>query len=702
MKNTKLLFALCAVFSTAASVRAQSSDAIETSQENDTIWYCLYTPKRDALYLTDNGAGNELSGKAADYSDAQNWCFIASANGKVFMKNRATGAYITDTPTGKYFSTQSGIPNTGLSFSTNDIYYNITDANGNMLNQCDGTQGFKITTWNKANDPGNLFFVKKMDVRADRLDFYRNEALKLLDTTLEGDAPGYFPKDAREAFHNALTAAQSIEEIDSAKEIYLRSMALVKEGTKYFLKSTGPQYANTRVIYNTKATSGATLRYADKTMDKNALWTFESTEQNGFYLIKNVGNGLYMWADDSDNSTTTTVEKGKAATFSLSALMKDLSFLILPKNGQPLHAQENYAHVVTWNDRAYGSASSWQIIPATDEELSLIDSIKAQESKYQTVWQEDFDTDGAINTDDWNTSTGFIRNNEMQWYQPENVWIEDGVMVFEGRKEHKPNPNYDPNSGDWRKNRQYIEYTSAAVSTNNKHDWLYGRFSVRAKIPTASGSWPAIWFLGNESVTGPWPSSGEIDLMEYYKGKTLANTVWGSEAQWTGQWETGGGGQPLSYWRTQNPNWTDEYHIWKMEWTKEAIKLYLDSELVTVCHLSRTINKGTWWKVENPFHTNQYLLLNLALGGDGGGTIDNSALPMRYLVDYVHIEQIQETPTSIDHTELLPNKKDSSESNLTIYEVNGKQVYHGKHLPINKLGLAPGLYIANKQKVLIK
>ena len=138
-----------------------------------------------------------------------------------------------------------------------------------------------------------------------------------------------------------------------------------------------------------------------------------------------------------------------------------------------------------------------------------------------------------------------------------------------------------------------IDYTSACVTTAGKHDWLYGRVEVCAKIPFYSGSWPAIWMLGNESVTGEWPSSGEIDIMEYYKDKTLANLVWGSCVCWQGIWEARS--TPVSgYWMKQDTNWADAYHTWRMDWDEESIKLYLDDELITICNLSRTILFATY------------------------------------------------------------------------------------------------------------
>ena len=42
----------------------------------------------------------------------------------------------------------------------------------------------------------------------------------------------------------------------------------------------------------------------------------------------------------------------------------------------------------------------------------------------------------------------------------------------------------------------------------------YGRVDFRAKMPTGTGIWPAMWMLPNDSRYGSWPLSGEIDVFE--------------------------------------------------------------------------------------------------------------------------------------------------------------------------------------------
>lgn len=259
-----------------------------------------------------------------------------------------------------------------------------------------------------------------------------------------------------------------------------------------------------------------------------------------------------------------------------------------------------------------------------------------QYEDWDLVWSDEFDVDGAPNPDSWLFEKGFVRNNESQWYQSDNAVCKDGILVIEGRKERLENPNYDKNSKSWRENRKYAEYTSSSIKTIGKHEFLYGRFEVRAKIPTASGAWPAIWTLGRSYG---WPSCGEIDIMEYYQVNgqptILANAAWGNDKRSNPVWDTAR--IPFTHFLEKDPNWGDKFHVWRMDWDEESIKLYLDDELLNTTPLSRTVN-GSIGDHTNPFKSPQYILLNLAMG-ENGGEIDESNLPMLYEVDYVRVYQ---------------------------------------------------------------
>ena len=271
--------------------------------------------------------------------------------------------------------------------------------------------------------------------------------------------------------------------------------------------------------------------------------------------------------------------------------------------------------------------------------MALSPSALMAQNDRKLVWSDEFNTDGLLDSKVWNYEEGFKRNHEAQWYQKANAYCKDGNLVIEARKEKKSrrNPGFRENSSRWPENIEKIHYTSASVNTAEKKEFLYGRVEVRAKIPTAGGSWPAIWLLGRGM---DWPSNGEIDMMEYYRRQgvphILANACWGTDKPWTAKWNSKA--IPFTHFTDRDAQWADKFHVWRMDWDEQSIRLYLDDELLNEIRQDEAVN-GKLGNGEQPFKKLQYLLLNLALGGDNGGEIDDSALPMKYFIDYVRVYQ---------------------------------------------------------------
>jgi beta-glucanase (GH16 family) len=257
---------------------------------------------------------------------------------------------------------------------------------------------------------------------------------------------------------------------------------------------------------------------------------------------------------------------------------------------------------------------------------------QTQSSDYSLVWADEFNRDGRPDPNNWVYENGFVRNEELQWYQPDNAVCKDGMLVIEARGERKPNPGYDPNNNGWRRNRQFIEYTSTCIKTIAKQSWTFGRFEMRGRIDTRPGLWPAFWTLG--SARG-WPGCGEIDVMEYYRGMLLANACWAGERRWNAVWDDLK--KPLG--EFGDPDWSSKFHVWRMDWDKDNIKLYVNDQLLNTIELSKTIN-GTPDKA-NPFHEPHYMLLNLAIGGANGGDPSFTEFPARFEIDYVRVYQKQ-------------------------------------------------------------
>lgn len=252
------------------------------------------------------------------------------------------------------------------------------------------------------------------------------------------------------------------------------------------------------------------------------------------------------------------------------------------------------------------------------------------------VWSDEFNTAGKPNPAYWKYENGFVRNEELQWYQADNANCADGALIIEAKRERILNPNYVAGSTDWKKKRQYAEYTSACIKSPGLVKYQFGRIEVRARINTSKGSWPAIWTLGE---SGEWPSNGEVDIMEFYRVSDvptlLANVAWGTSTRWSAKWDSSK--KPLSYFTAKDANWVTKFHTWRMDWNKDSICLYLDNELLNYTLLSQTIN-ATGVSPTNPFLQKHYFLLNLAIGSNGGDP-SQTTFPLKYEVDYIRMYQ---------------------------------------------------------------
>jgi len=249
---------------------------------------------------------------------------------------------------------------------------------------------------------------------------------------------------------------------------------------------------------------------------------------------------------------------------------------------------------------------------------------------YKLVWADEFNNDGKIDSTKWKFERGFARNQELQWYQEDNAWCENGLLVIEGRKEDKPNPRYREGSTNWAASRKNIEYTSSSVNTSGKHSWQYGRFVMRGKIDISSGLWPAWWTLG---VAGEWPSNGEIDIMEYYRKMLLANIALGTDQKYKAHWYS----NTKDIDQLGGKEWAAKFHVWRMDWDENAIALYVDDVLLNKVEMDKLNNRDKTGL--NPFKQSHYMLLNLAMGGINGGDLKGTVFPNRFEIDYVRVYQ---------------------------------------------------------------
>jgi beta-glucanase (GH16 family) len=251
--------------------------------------------------------------------------------------------------------------------------------------------------------------------------------------------------------------------------------------------------------------------------------------------------------------------------------------------------------------------------------LFQLSSIFVQAGNWKLVWSDEFNYQGLPDPAKWTYEEGFLRNHESQYYtraRLENCRVEKGKLVIECRQDHFSPTNHAP-----------VPYTSASITTKYKASWQYGRIEVRAKIPQGKGVWPAIWTLGTNVTTVGWPRCGEIDIMEFV-GKQ-PDQIHGT-VHYFAKAEPQASGASFE---TQRP--FDGFHIYAVEWTPDHIDFYFDQ----VKYFSFSVNAADK-SGDNPFRHPQFLIINLALGGTWGGTVNDSSLPQKFTIDYVRIYKL--------------------------------------------------------------
>jgi beta-glucanase (GH16 family) len=268
--------------------------------------------------------------------------------------------------------------------------------------------------------------------------------------------------------------------------------------------------------------------------------------------------------------------------------------------------------------------------------LLLLAAGPAPGADWKLVWSDEFDKPGPPDPQKWGYETGFVRNNEDQYYtrgRPENARVQDGMLVIEARKEEFKNPDYDPGAAGkgkaaGRRSRDFAHYTSASLTTRAKASWNCGRVEVRAKLPKGRGTWPAIWMVGTNRAAG-WPACGEIDIMEevgYEPGIIQAHI---HTQKYNHVIHTSKGASITI------ADASEAFHVYAVQWDKDQMDFYVDGRKYFT-YRNEGSGPDAW-----PFDQNQYLILNLAIGGSWGGAkgIDDSVFPQRFYIDYVRVYQ---------------------------------------------------------------
>src|SRR6266487_3016586 len=158
--------------------------------------------------------------------------------------------------------------------------------------------------------------------------------------------------------------------------------------------------------------------------------------------------------------------------------------------------------------------------------------------------------------------------------------------------------------------------------------WKYGSFEMRALIDTLPGLWPDFWTLGTNRG---WPWGGEIDILESWRGLLNANIIWAGKTPDYSR--SSSKRRPIASFC--DSDWSKKFHVWRMEWDEQTIRISVDDELLNELDISKATNgDGT-----NAFRQPQYMLLNLAVGGVAGGDPSKTEFPGRCEVDWVRVYQ---------------------------------------------------------------
>jgi beta-glucanase (GH16 family) len=237
---------------------------------------------------------------------------------------------------------------------------------------------------------------------------------------------------------------------------------------------------------------------------------------------------------------------------------------------------------------------------------------------WNLIWSDEFNSPDGSPVDDslWEHQTGGSGwgNPELEYYTDriENSFIENpdgknGVLVIKAIKE----------------DYKGLQYTSARLTTRKKFEPMFGRFEIRAQIPYGQGIWPALWMMGNN---GTWPYCGEMDIMENIgkEPNIVHSTIHGP-----GYSGAKGIGKPYSL--PDGANFSEDYHLYAIEWEPNIIRFYVDDQLYNTV-TPADLPQGTKWVFDHPF----YLLMNVAVGGGWPGyPNDTTVFPQTMKVDYV-------------------------------------------------------------------
>ena len=426
-------------------------------------------------------------------------------------------------------------------------------------------------------------------------------------------------------------------------------------------------------------------RSIDLDEEKNLSLSFYSYDTNSHSITIKLENG------ENPNVEVTQTISGSSQN-NWTALSFDFSNATYTSNGTSVDATGTYNRLTIFIDLGVNTSGTY-LIDTINDGSEVTDPNEIDIIYTDLVWADEFDTNGAIDAAKWHHQTqlpqgGSWYNGEVQHYtnRIENSSVNNGFLDITAIKENFTDQG------------QTKEYTSARL--NSKFAFTYGRVDVRAKLPFGDGTWPAIWTLGkninedggfwdSQYGTVGWPACGELDIMEH--GLHPTNQV--SVAIHT----------PSSYGGTVNTSIqtladvANNFHVYSMNWSPDQITFLIDG-VGFYTYNPAVKNDDTW-----PFYLEQYLLLNIAMGGNGGA-IDSNFSQSSMVIDYVRVYQNTTASTEdvfANKFSVYPNpssdvlniRTNEPIDKVELYNTIGQLIVAKKTTNINVSSINTGVYI---------
>lgn len=387
----------------------------------------------------------------------------------------------------------------------------------------------------------------------------------------------------------------------------------------------------------------------------------------GELVINKLEGKVRVVIKEKSNVRTVVVEKEAIIELEKDSFIKLLNFLETAKNSE-LISNGTIEQILN---------KAGIKLPTSIEETGNTPSPRPTNTpndEWKLVWSDEFDQSGSnldtngVDLDKWGYQNGTGAeygldgwgNNEQQYYTPENISVENGMLTITAKEE----------------SIQGKSYTSGKLYTEPTFSQTYGKFEAKMKLPAGDGLWPAFWMMPATDDYGGWASTGELDIMEA-RGRLIDEV--GGAIHYGRNWPNNKFAAK-EYHFPSGQNITD-FHVYGVEWEPGEIRWYVDGELY------QTINNWDSWGADQPakyafpapFDKPFFMILNLAVGGnyDGGRVPSSSMMPAEMIVDYVRVYELFGRPyqTVIEPSvEVEPITMPYKEA------INGNYVYDNAYL----------------------